>query len=591
MTIRRSAVTALAALVAGVSSLAFAPAQAEAAPQALSPWDAQLYAAAFDAVKRGDVNAIETNLAQVKDRCLVGMVEFDKLFKVKGYKASYEELTQWLAQYGDLPMAPKVLALAKKRKPDGAPDPTASAAANAANDTPHSWSSMESVPLSPTADIDPLDPKAPRLAFNAGDLHTALMLADASGDRWTGGLAAYRMKNYDEAYRRFQLIALDVSEAPMDRSRAGYWGARAAIAKGSPDAAPELLRIAAQFPRTFYGQIAEHQLGLKPGALDGGGVPYNALSSSPIVRASVTTNIDLDSPEMRHFIDSEPRAKRALALAEIGQRVDAGIEIRAGLGLARDEQSRAQWTALALGVNGMFPAYSAEADIRDYPMPELSPQGGYTIDKALVYALIRQESGFKPRAHSYAGAYGLMQVMPSNAAWLERDASFRGNPDRLFDPGTNLRVGQDYILYLMSQPDISGDLLKTVAAYDGGPAPVYESIKQVGYGADDLMIIESIPVPETRDYVERVMANYWIYKRMLGEKTRSLDAVADGDRVVQVALDRSTPTPPMRPRRRSRWRPCRWRRRPTAVAIPASANVPAPTTPDTNQPPGSTQQP
>ena len=569
MTIRRAAVvSAVAALVAGVSSLAFTPAQA--APQALSPWDAQLYAAAFDAVKRGDVDAVESNLAQVKDRCLVGMVEFDKLFKVKGYKASYDELTQWLAQYGDLPMAPKVLALAKRRKPDGAADPTSSAA----GDTPHTWSSMESVPL--TSDIDPMDPKAPRLAFNAGDLHTALMLADASGDRWTGGLAAYRMKNYDEAFRRFQLVAFDVSEAPMDRSRAGYWAARAAIAKGSPDQAPELLRIAAQFPRTFYGQIAEHQLGLQPGSVDGGGVPYMA-SASPIVRASMTASIDLDSPEMRHFIDSEPRAKRALALAEIGQRVDAGIEIRGGLGLARDEQSRAQWTALAVGVSNMFPAYGAEADARDYPMPDLAPQGGFTIDRALVYALIRQESAFKPRAHSYAGAYGLMQVMPSNAAWLERDPSFRGNPDRLFDPGTNLRVGQDYVLYLMSQPDISGDILKTVAAYDGGPGPVYESIKQVGYAADDLMTIESIPVPETRDYVERVMANYWIYKRMLGEKTRTLDAVADGDRFVQVALDRAPPRPtppvliavPVKP-------PVAFPTPAGATAIPVAEQVPAP---------------
>lgn len=566
MTIRRSAVTALAALVAGVSSLAFTPAQA--APQALSPWDAQLYAAAFDAVKHGDISAVELNLAQVKDRCLVGLVEFDKLFKIKGYTASYQELTQWLSQYGDLPMAPRVLALAKKRRPDGAPDPTP--ASGVTPDTPHTWSSMESVPL--TSDIDPMDPKAPRLAFNAGDLHTALMLADASGDRWTGGLAAYRMKNYDEAYRRFQLIALDVSEAPMDRSRAGYWGARAAIAKGAPDAAPELLRIAAQFPRTFYGQIAEHQLGLQPGSLDGG-VPYAAIASSPIVRTSLTSSLDLNSPAMHRFIDGEPRAKRALALAEIGQKVDAGIEIRAGLGLARDEQTRAQWTALAIGVSNMFPAYAAEADTRDYPMPELTPQGGFTIDKALVYALIRQESGFKPRAHSYAGAYGLMQVMPSNAAWLERDGSFRSNPDRLFDPGTNLRVGQDYILYLMSQPDISGDILKTVAAYDGGPGPVYKSIKQVGYAADDLMTIESIPVPETRDYVERVMANYWIYKRMLGEKTRSLDAVADGDRVVQMALDRSTPNPIDSMAVQVMAKP------PVAPpAIPVAAEVPAPTT-------------
>jgi soluble lytic murein transglycosylase-like protein len=394
---------------------------------------------------------------------------------------------------------------------------------------------MEIAPLSPTTDLDPLDPKAPRLALNAGDLQGALMLADAYGDRWTGGLAAYRMKNYDEAFRRFQLIALDVSEESWTRSRAGYWAARAAIAKGSPELAPELLRVAAQFPRTFYGQIAERQLGIEPGAMDGP-VPYASMSG-PIVRTSISS-ADLDTPAMRRFIESEPRAKRALALAQVGQKVDAGMEIRAGLGLARDEDTRRQWTSLALGVNAMFPSATSDPDARDYPMPDLQPQGGFTIDKALVYALIRQESRFNSRAHSYAGAYGLMQVMPSNAAWLERDPSFRRSPDRLYDPATNLRVGQDYVLYLMSQPDISGDLLKTVAAYDGGPAPVFEAMKQLGYGADELLVIESIPVPEARDYVQRVMSNYWIYKRMLGQKARTLDAVVDGDRTVQIALDR-----------------------------------------------------
>src|ERR1700722_7285316 len=98
MKVRRSAVSALAALVASVSALAFSP--AEAAPQALSPWDAQLYSAAFDAMRRGDFTEAEAKLGQVKDRCLVGMVEFEKLFKVKGYQASYQELTGGRDKYG-----------------------------------------------------------------------------------------------------------------------------------------------------------------------------------------------------------------------------------------------------------------------------------------------------------------------------------------------------------------------------------------------------------------------------------------------------------------------------------------------------------
>jgi soluble lytic murein transglycosylase len=60
-----------------------------------------------------------------------------------------------------------------------------------------------------------------------------------------------------------------------------------------------------------------------------------------------------------------------------------------------------------------------------------------------------------------------------------------------------------------------------------------------GVGADDgLMVMETLPYAQTRDYVEKVMANYWIYRRLFGKPTRSLDAAASGVRVVDARLDR-----------------------------------------------------
>ncbi len=574
MTVRRGVSSTLAALAFSVSALAVAPAQAS--PAALSPWDAQLYSAAFDAAHRGDSATVESKLAQVKDRCLVGLVEFEKLFRAQTYKASYEELTDWLAHYGDLPVAPKIRALAKKRRagappeaaaptagadPDqpapmtivgvdlqtGAPAPAASAPAGVAPTAVippagHNWGTVQSAAPATFADASPdpdsIDPKAARQLFNAGDLLGALRLADVTGDRWTGGLAAYRLKRYDDAFSRFQQIALDVSEDPWVRSGGGYWAARSAIAKGSPELAPQLLRVAAQFPRTFYGQIAERQLGMDPGTR--GATPYASLASGgPIVRTSL--GADIDTPQMQRFIQSEPRAKRALALAEIGQKVDAGIEIRSGLGSATDDDARRNWTALALAVNSMFSSGRAQqdADPQDYPMPDLLPVGGYTIDKALVFALIRQETRFNSKAVSYAGAYGLMQVMPASASWLEHDPRWRERPALLFDPSVNVRIGQDYVYYLMTQGPIGGDILRTVAAYDGGPAPVFQTVKQLGPDADDLLMIESIPVPQARDYVAHVMSNYWIYRRMMGQDTKTLDVLASGAKTVPASLDQS----------------------------------------------------
>ncbi len=539
MSVRRSATSALAALVLGLSAAATAGSATAGPSQALSPWDAQLYSAAFDALKRGDYAGAEAKLAQVKDRCLVGMVEFEKLMQTPGYKASFEELTQWLDKYGDLPVANRVWALAKKRKPDGAPDPLPPMTQAEAR----TWASVQAASFQPDMDVggsalsvDPLDPKAARLALNAGDLTTAHALGETQGDFWTAALAAYRQKNYPEAFQHFQQVALDISADPWVRAAGGYWAARAAIAKGSPELAPQFLELASQFPQTFYGQIAERQLGVTP-VLRRGGQGYQP-SRATLVRASVGD--ELNSPAMRRFIQSEPRAKRALALAEIGQKIDAGIELKAGIADAKTDEARQDWTRLALSIHAMTLGGRATqaVDEHDYPMPDLQPAGGFTIDRALVWSLIRQETRFNPGAISPAGAYGLMQLMPATAAELEHDDRLRREPSRLFDPAVNMRAGQDYFAYLLSMGPINGDMLRAVEAYNGGPAPVFATAKQLGPETDILLFIESVGVPESRDYVQRVMASYWIYKRLLGEEPKSLDAVAAGTRYVSMTLDR-----------------------------------------------------
>ena len=174
-------------------------------------------------------------------------------------------------------------------------------------------------------------------------------------------------------------------------------------------------------------------------------------------------------------------------------------------------------------------------------MPELKARGGITVDKALLYALIRRESAFNSKAVSWAGAYGLMQVMPATAAQLEGDERLRRMPNMLFEPSINLRVGQDYLAWLMTQPPIEGDILRAVAAYDGGSVPVSTTLKQLPSDADAILVIESIPVPESREYVKRVMAAYWIYRRLLGQDTRSLDAVAAGAHTVNISIDQPAP--------------------------------------------------
>ena len=137
---------------------------------------------------------------------------------------------------------------------------------------------------------------------------------------------------------------------------------------------------------------------------------------------------------------------------------------------------------------------------------------------------------------SSAGAVGLMQLMPQTAVRAAGDDKLIAGPSTLHDPAVNLRVGQDYIGVLMRQSS-GGDLMSTVAAYNGGPGSLLRAQQLVG-GDDPLMLIESLPAGETRAYVEKVMANYWIYGRMFGQNSRSLDSVAAGGRAVEPRPDR-----------------------------------------------------
>ncbi len=551
----RGALGALSAIVIGVAALGSAPA-ARADARALTPWDAQLYASAFEAVKRGDFAGAEAQLARVSDRCLVGMVEFQKLFHAN-YRASYAELAAWLEKYGDLPPAPRVRALAVRRKaeldaakaaaPEGAAASTTtteevlkSAVRAPAQAVGRTWEAVEAagrllVPPQP----EEIPAKAAREALNEGRLHQAYDLAVKTGDQWIAGMASWRLRKYDEAFRRFEMVALDVTETSWVRAGGGFWAARAAIAKGSPELAPEYLRIAARWPYTFYGIIAERQLGLES-SVKPGPRPY-VPQSAGLVRASAD---GLDAPDLIAFINATPRAKRAVALAQLGQREDAGLELRAGMAEAGAGPARDKWVKLALGLDANLTGRrEAQVDLASYPAPELNYAGDYTVDRALLYALMRRESRFEPTAKSSAGAYGLMQVMPQTAAWLTGDAKFRTEPNRLLDASTNMRVGQAYIGYLGQQPYIDNDIFRIVAAYNGGPQPVMVTHQRLGLDADVLLFVESIPVPQTRVYVEEVMAAYWIYRQMFGLPTPSLDAVAAGVNRVPLTMDHR-PAPP-----------------------------------------------
>ena len=502
----------------------------EDGPVALSPADRLSYTTAFDALRRGDLELARTSARLANDRVLLGQVEFERLFH-RSHTATYDELAAWLEDYADLPNAPRVYSLALRRRPDGAAEPKRPRGVGG-----RTWDSVVDAGGGSTED-DPA--RAARVALNNDDLSGAVMLGSQIGDWWTVALAQYRLSDFSAAFAAFERVALDPTEDAWVRAGAALWASKAAALSGRQDRIQEFQRLAARWPATFYGQIALRQLGEEPAIENLGPRPYQAAVRQAAYQPAEPIGVDLG--ELNAFIQSDPQARRTVAFYEVGRRSDAQSELRTGLRGAGGDTARRMWAGLARALRFNNSSDVTRIDATRYAQPVLEPEGGFTIEKALVYAIARKETGFDPEARSGAGAYGIMQVMPTTAAELTGDRGFATDPQRLLVPATNIRLGQAYINKMLALPAFQGDVLRAVASYNAGPGPMLSAIRKLGSDADPLLLIETIDVPQARQYVEEVMAAYWIYQRMFGGPLHTLDAVAGGARLVPLGLDYAPP--------------------------------------------------
>lgn len=506
-------------------------------PTALSSADRISYTTAFDALRRGDIETARMAARQAQDRVLLGQVEFESLFH-PDHVATYEELTAWLETYSDLPCADRVYTLALRRRPDGAPEPVRPGGVLG-----RTWNSLVSAVSGDGGVTDPA--KAARVAYNNDDLTGASALGRQIGDWWTVGLAEWRLGQFHESFAAFERVANDPTEDAWVRAGAAFWTARAAAQSGRQDRVTDYLRLSAQWPATFYGQIALRQLGEEPTIENMGPRPYEA--ETRLRRAAyVPQSAAVEPTALEAFVRADARAKRTVAFYEVGRNADAETELRSGLRTAVGDAAK-MWTALARAILPVNNGDATRIDATRYPMPDLTPEGGFVIERALVYALARKETDFNPNARSSVGAYGLMQVMPTTAAEMTGDRTFVSDPTKLLVPAVNMRLGQAYINKMLALPAFQGDLLRAVASYNAGPGPMLAAVRKLGADADPLLLIETIDVPQARDYVEKVMASYWIYQRLFGGPLKTLDAVASGARAVPMALDYVAPHPQAEP--------------------------------------------
>jgi len=166
---------------------------------------------------------------------------------------------------------------------------------------------------------------------------------------------------------------------------------------------------------------------------------------------------------------------------------------------------------------------------RQYPLAFtaeiLAAAAEFDLPPALVAAVIHTESGFREGAVSARGALGLMQLMPDTARDIDKklcpeNGYLENIESYICEPARNIRYGCYYLRWLLDRYD--GRLQLALAAYNAGPGRVREWMEEYGL-SEDGQALKSIPYPETKDYVSRVLAARTRYENLYTEELKPND--------------------------------------------------------------------
>lgn len=527
-------------------------------PTPLNEADSTRYTQIFALQEKGAWQQADREIGKLQSKLLLGHVQFQRYLHPTAYKSNYGELANWLTRYADHPAAYRAYSLAKKRQPAGSRSlripkfgqehlrhffgktPSSSQVTSAHHRRvaqtirakiarSHLSTAGRMIDNSglPAAIADRLRAQTALGWLAMGRSQTALTLASTAAARsrtkttmpdWVAGLAAYRLQQYARAAKHFGLHAKSDQAGDWTIPAGAFWAARAETKRGRHKVATEWLRLAAKHPYTFYGQLALARLG-QP-------TPHRPAASAV-------------SPTQVRVVAALPGGDRMLGLLQVGQIRLADEELlqqigKVSLPTLRTIVTFAEATGLPqTAMRGAFRLANASGHpvaSAMYPMPGWRPGGGFKLDQALIWAFVRQESVFNPRATSGAGARGLMQLMPATANYVAGEERFVGKRrDALYDPTLNLSLGQSYLRYLMDKDLVGQDLFRLTVAYNAGVGNLANWKREGLLAEDPLLFIEMLPLLETRLFVERVVANYWIYRALMGQRRPSITALLNGD--------------------------------------------------------------
>ena len=512
---------------------------------------------------------VDDLIERLNNKILLGNVYAEKFLHPTGWRSSYSDLKQWLDKYNDHPDATRITRIALKRKPNNFKSPK--------KPTPgflNGYGTFKANVLKPRFPID--NDKYKRFAYSSSikfrrainkrntsyaenllnskkvkkfltknelsqlraELSHALFIfeKDYKSIRqarlsvslaetpnplalWAGGLASWRIKDIKLSKYFFNKLS-EIQGPEGITAGGGYWSARISYLLGNAKEANYFLKKAATKERTFYGSLAMASLGYK-----------------------YKPNFDL--PKYDHNLINKilkhRGGVRALALIEVDEFYKAAREFRKIIPKF-DVKDYPQLLSFTSKNNMPGLTFRLAAILRNdhnkillgglYPVPSWNVHTSDLKDKALLYAIARQESGFNPRARSSSKAMGILQIIPSTAAFIMKNREYRLRRSKnhlLYNPPHNISIGSKYIRFLFSLPIVNNDLMWMLASYNAGPGNFKKWIKnrQNKYN-DNLLMLESLPARETRNYIKLVLTNLWVYKSRFNQDNTILQSMASG---------------------------------------------------------------
>jgi soluble lytic murein transglycosylase len=343
------------------------------------------------------------------------------------------------------------------------------------------------------------------LAYKLASQHRQIDGESFADAEWLAGFIALRfLKEPKNAFNHFIRMYEKVN-FPVSRARGAYWAGRAARDLGRKDAADWFAR-AAKHVTTYYGQQAALELGgqaltrpIPPAPIVTEKIAA-AFAPNELVRAAELMAASRERGHFKTFV--RHLARHAKTPAEHARASAIAIEA--------NRPDVVVWAAKESLKQGV---HLIEAGWPRRPLPE-NRRG---LEPGILLALMRQESAFDVQAVSWAGARGLMQVMPATARRVARWIGLPFSRQRLLeDPQYNMDIGTAYFAKVLE--DFDGSYMLALASYNAGPGRARRWLRRHGDfrtgEVDAIDWIELIPFEQTRDYVQRVIENVQIYRAL-----------------------------------------------------------------------------